>query len=176
MRLQLAITCYLLSIVAGACVATPNRPAELASIVGGIWMHVDGDWVSSPPDPDIPRVRSAPATLVHFSSDGGFSMLRCYVIEHANTLAISRGDPHMIYIGQWSQAESGIRTRHRLMYEKVQPVGGGKYPGPEETSTASMVGKALHINGKRYIDVSKQVDAAEYEEFIAPVRKQLTTN
>lgn len=176
MRLRLAIICGLLSVIVAPCAATRTSCSTEASIVGGIWLHVDGEWVSSPADSNIPRLRSAPATLVQFSTDGSFSMLRCYIIEHANTLTISRGDPHMIYTGHWIDGEPRISIRYRLMYERVAPVGGGTYPGPEETGTARLVGKTLQVNGKEYVDVGKKLHITEYEEFIAPVRTRITTN
>lgn len=135
-------------------------------------MRVDGAWVASPPDPDTPSIRSAPATLIYLSNDHEFSMLQCWVIDSGGkTLAISAGDPHRIFIGRWSTSADAIEAKYRLVYEVVQPVGGGKYPGPEETAVIRLRGKSLDFKGAKYS--ASNVSLQRYEDFIRPERSKL---
>ncbi|MDQ3280965.1 MAG: hypothetical protein M3Q69_06100 [Acidobacteriota bacterium] len=135
-------------------------------------MHVDGEWSVSPPDPDTPSTRSAPATLMYLSTDHKFSMLQCWVIDSGGKmLAISPGDPHRIFIGRWSGDDDAITVKYRLVYELVQPVGGGKYPGSEETGAIKLRGKVLDFKRVEYS--AANVSLQQYEDFIRPERSKL---
>lgn len=164
----------LLMVVAGSCSATqPQESTPFASVIGKVWMHVDGEWQHPPADADYPNnYRSAPVTLIRFTSDHEFSVMHCWIIEDAKKLTISNGDGQAISIGTWSEDAAEVVTKFRRVYETVQPVGGGKYPGPEERATASVVGHRVQFNGKLF-DEAKSLDVRNYEEFIGPERAKL---
>ncbi len=161
-------------VLTAACPArpTPTRPtpASASSVVDKVWMHLDGPWQSPPPDLEL-KTRTAPATLFRLSKNGEFSLIRCYVIEQADkSLLISSGDGQVISIGTWKEDASGITATYRLVDQMVEPVGGTKYPGPDETRNIVLAGGSLRFDGKLF-DVARFA-MADYEEFIAPVRTQ----
>ena len=169
------IGCVLLLMVErGSCSpAPPQTSASFASAIGKVWMHVDGEWQHPPADADYPtNYRSAPVTLVRFTSDHEFSVMHCWIIEDAKKLTISNGDGQAILIGTWSEEAAEVVTKFRRVYETVQPVGGGKYPGPEEHATAFVVGHRVQFNGKLF-EEAKSLDVRSYEEFIGPERAKL---
>jgi hypothetical protein len=59
-----------------------------------------------------------------------------------------------------------------MVYETVQPVGGRKYPGPEERGLVTIIGKSVTFRGQTYA-VAKNLDPRNYEEFISPQRAKL---
>jgi hypothetical protein len=164
----------LLMIVAGSCSATqPQESTPFASVIGKVWMHVDGEWQRPPTDADYPsNYRSAPVTLIRFTNDHEFSLMHCWIIENAKKLTISNGDGQAISIGTWSEDAAQVVAKLHRVYETVQPVGGGKYPGPEERATASVVGHRVRFAGKLF-DEAKTLDVRNYEEFIGPERAKL---
>lgn len=163
----------LLMVLAGSCFATQRQEATFASAIGKVWMHVDGEWQHPPTDADYPtNYRSAPVTLIRFNSDHEFSVVHCWIIETTKALTISNGDGQEISIGTWSEDAAAVVTKVRRVYEAVQPVGGGKYPGPEERAMVSVVGQRVRFNGKLF-DEAKSLDLRNYEEFIAPERTKL---
>jgi hypothetical protein len=154
------------------CSAAPARVSPLTeSIVDKVWVHIDGPWESPPPEIGL-NERTAPATLIRFEADGAFSMMHCYVIEYAKKLTISNGDGQAIFLGLWSETGSTIDSTFRLAYETVQPVGGRRYPGPEEKTSAMIIGHSIRFRGAIY-DEAKTLDVRNYEEFIRPERAKL---
>ena len=99
-------------------------------------------------------------------------MMHCYVIEQDKKLTISNGDGQVISLGFWVESESAIHVTFRLVSETVQPVGGRKYPGPEEKGTATIIGHSIRFRAAIY-DEAKQLAVRNYEEFIAPEREKL---
>jgi hypothetical protein len=161
-------------VVAGSCSATqPQESTPFVSVTGKVWMHADGEWQHPPADADYPNnYRSAPVTLIRFTSDHEFSVMHCWIIEDAKKLTISNGDGQAISIGTWSEDAAEVVTKFRRVYETVPPVGGDKYPGSEERATASVVGHRVQFNGKLF-DEAKSLDVRSYEEFIGPERTKL---
>ena len=113
-------------------------------------MHVDGEWQRPPADADYPNnYRSAPVTLIRFTKDHEFSVMHYWIVD-AKKLTISNGDGQAISIGTWSEDAAEVGTKFCRVYETVQLVGKGKYPGPEERATASAVGHRVEFDGKLF--------------------------
>lgn len=173
MRIGTSVSLFISLVTAVACCsAAPARVSPLAeSIIAKVWMHVDGPWESPPPEVGL-NERTAPATLIRFDADGAFSMLHCYLIEQDKKLTISNGDGQVISLGLWAESESAIDATFRLVHETVQPVGGRKSPGPEESASAVIIGHSIRFRGAMY-DEAKQLEMRNYEEFIGPERAKL---
>jgi hypothetical protein len=157
--------------VTGCRPVTPPQAPRFSTVIGKVWLHVEGDWITSPNDPDTPSIRSAPATMIRLSADHEFSMLQGWITEYRKSLSISPGDPHRVFIGKWAVKEQAINVVYRLVYELVQPVG-GTYPGPEQNGTIVLTGKSIRFLGIIYKESS--VPLKTYEEFIAPERTRLS--
>lgn len=163
------LAAMVLLIAAGVRCSATSAP-KVSALIGKVWMHVDGDWQRPPADADYPsNYRSAPVTLIRFTSDHEFSMMHCWIIEYGEKLTISNGDGQAIFLGTWTSDPAGIAAAFRLVYETVQPVGGGRYPGPEERATASRAGRRIRFRGKLFDD-AKTLDGQNYEELIATER------
>ena len=168
---------FVLLIMSG-CGASPApqapQPSLPPSVVGSIWMHIDGDWVRPSADMGYPNdYGSAPATLLRIRNDHEFSIVQGWVIRSDKRFSISAGDPHRVLIGTWSPATTGANVRYRLVYELVQPVGGGKYPGAEQKGHFAVSGGAINFDGVRY--ESSNIAVTNYEEFVGPERAKLGT-
>lgn len=70
--------------------------------------------------------------------------------------------------------EAGIVTKFRLVYERVQPVGDGRYPGPEEKALAILQGDKVRFRGEEFQAVPN-LDFSEYEPFVSRQRSKLET-
>jgi hypothetical protein len=162
-------------VVAVACSAatTPanQTSAVTSSLVDKVWIHVNGPWESPPPEIEM-RTRTTPATLFRVSKDGEFSLMHCLVIEQPDQKLAIGASGVVIYLGTWEETASLITTTYQLMYETVQPVGGRKYPGPEQKRTVVPAGKSVQFDGKLF-EHAKHIDTAEYEEFLGAARKRL---
>jgi hypothetical protein len=164
-----------LLITSGGCGAPARQtpqPSLPPAIVGKIWMHIDGDWVRPPADMGYPNAYgSAPATLLRFRNDHEFSIVQGWVIRSDNQFSISGGDPHRVLIGLWTPATAGTDVTYRLIYELVQPVGGGKYPGAEQKGHIAINGGAISFDGVGY--EPSTIALTNYEDFVAPERAKL---
>lgn len=168
--LNLAGILLFLTGVVGATASRAPQPVE--SLVGKIFWRLEGEWSSSPPpyDEHSPQIRSAPATMFRLSPNSEFSMLQGFVVESQGRLSISAGDPHRVFIGTWTPGGRGADVTYRLVYELVQPVGGGSYPGPEKRGVVLAVASQGVFDGKHYDQL--RIDPSNYEEFIAPQRRK----
>jgi hypothetical protein len=115
--------------------------------------------------------RSAPVTLIRFSEDHEFSLIHCWIFDDEK-MEISNGDGLVVYIGTWTPGEAGIDTQFRLVYERVQPVGGGHYPGPWEKAKATLLGNKVRFHEKDFQAVPN-LDFAEFETFVSDHRSKL---
>lgn len=168
-----AVVAVLIIAVSGCGVApTPPRSLLPQSAMGKVWMHVDGAWVHPPADLGYPSdYGSAPATLTRFTTNSEFSMLQCWIIQNDKKLSISSGDPHRVFIGRWTTNDSNVTVSYRLVYELVQPVGGGQYPGAEQKASLAIINNTIKLAGVTYTKAA--VDPRNYEEFIGPERAKL---
>jgi|GEM_PF-3449967 len=159
----------------GGCGASPAastpQPSLPPSVVGKVWMHIDGDWVRPPANVGYPSdYGSAPATLFRIRNDHEFTIVQGWVIRSDKRFSISAGDPHRVLIGTWTATAAGADVTYRLVYELVQPVG-GKYPGSEQRGRIAVMNGALNFDGLRY--EPSNIGMTNYEEFVGPERAKL---
>jgi len=77
-----------------------RRPPEVP--VNQFLVHLDAPWVT-PAEAAGRNVRTAPATVVSFRSEGEYFELHCQLIEQPDTtLYISSGHPHIALVGHWT--------------------------------------------------------------------------
>lgn len=165
-KLLILLICFMISATCAANNSEPTRnPTPEDDLVGTIWMHLDGEWQRPPADEDTADFRSAPATLIRFSKDFQFSMIHCWVTEVDENMGISGGDGQAIYVGIWGFGDSGINTYYQLVYEMIQPAGGGEYPGPEEKEMALLVGDTVRFREKTFT-AARKLAFTTYEAFV----------
>lgn len=165
-KILLAFALLTLSTVDAATSSELARePAPVDFLTGTVWMHLDGEWQHPPVDENTADYRAAPATLLRFTDNFQFSMIHCWISETNENIEISGGDGQVIYVGIWGPGDTGFNTYFRLVYEMIQPAGGGEYPGPEEKETAQLIGDAVSFRGKVFT-AAKKLSFANYETFI----------
>jgi hypothetical protein len=140
-------------------------------MTGKIWMHLDGNWVKSPVDPDAPQTRSAPARLFRLLNDGEFSLIECWLDEGKNRLSISPGDPHRIFVGNWTNDDGRVLVTYRLMFTLVEPVDGEQIPGSPQQGALRLTGALMDFEGTVYEEA--KINSGEYEGFVRPHRPAL---
>ncbi len=76
-----------------------RRPPEVP--VNQFLVHLDAPWVT-PAEAAGRRVRTAPATVVSFRSEGEYFELHCQLIEQPDTtLYVSSDHHHIAVVGHW---------------------------------------------------------------------------
>lgn len=142
------------------------------SLTKTVWIHLNTEWESPPPDEHIGDNRYAHASLLRFTEQQQFSVIHCLVGDLGEKFGISTGDGQAILVGTWSEEDGRVEVRYRLVYETLPPVGGKAYPGPEEKATARLADGKLELWGQTFTPAVK-LDFEEYERFVDPQGSRL---
>ena len=112
-------------------------------------MHLESPWTAAPKEAEVDE-STASATLIELDPNGAFAEVSCLLRKANDEMGISRGDGYTLSIGKWLQASQTVQVRYRLVYQTVEPVGGGKYPGPEKQAEITVKAGVLTFDGKRF--------------------------
>src|SRR3989442_6044306 len=130
-----------------------RRPPEVP--VNQFLVHLDAPWVT-PPEAAGRTVRTAPATVVSFRSEGEYFELHCQLIEQPDTnLYISSGHPHIAVVGHWTLEKD---YTIKVVREKVARPGSTKVlckPITFRISGKSAVGDAIGRGEGSYSPVTR---------------------
>ena len=138
-----------------------RRPPEVP--VNQFLVHFDAPWVT-PPEAAGRRVRTAPATVVSFRSEGEYFELHCQFIEQPDaSLYVSSDHRHIAVVGHWTLQKDYTIS---VVREKVARPGSPKVlckPITFRISGKSAVGDAIGRGEGSYSPVpGLQVDIDVY--------------
>lgn len=168
-RLTVVIVLILAAVGCSGVVADERLSESLTKTV---WIHLNSEWESPPPDEHIGDNRYAHASLVRFTDQHQFSVIHCLVGDLGEQFGVSTGDGQAIEVGTWSEKDGVVEVRYQLVYETLPPVGGKIYPGPEEKAMARLTGSTLELGGKTFTQAPK-MRFEEYERFVGPEGSKL---
>jgi HEAT repeat protein len=152
-------------------VVSPARRVKAEGVsdaeTGHVWLHLESDWKKAPPEVGIDE-SWAYATLLLISPKHEFACIGGIVRRRGDRVDISPAEGHRVFLGSWSGSEADFLARFRLMYETVEPMGGGTYPGPEIEERIIRRGDRIEFQGKVFESAS--VPRADAQEIIDLVR------
>ncbi len=95
-------------LLTAACVAFACHRDVPDVPLGQLLWRLDAAW-GIPPNAAGRSIRTAPATIVAFRSDGEFVELHCWLIEQPDTTVyISSAAPRVAVVGRWKQRDHDI--------------------------------------------------------------------
>jgi hypothetical protein len=148
-----------------------HRPPEVP--VGQFLVRLDAPWVT-PREAAGRRVRTAPATIISFRSEGEYFELHCQLIEQPDTtLYISSGHPHIAVVGRWVLEERTIK----VVREKVARPGSTKVlckPIAFRISGKSVIGDAIGRGEGSYSPVTRLL-LTEIDVYISEAKQSQVT-
>jgi hypothetical protein len=105
-----------------------------AGDVSGPWIPLKLQWQAAPVSVER-HLRSAQTEVLYLAKDGRFAVIECTVYDRKGSLALSKGDPQGVYLGDWHRVGQEVAVKYQLSYRTIEITGGR---GQEEQKQASL--------------------------------------
>jgi hypothetical protein len=136
--------------------------AEAPSFAGMAWVSFESE------DP-----AGRFARIVQLDRNGDFSMLDCLLTKGRDGFAISSGDPHRTYLGEWREDRQGYVAEYVKVDEKVPAVDATLAPLAQRSSVrVSIDGNGLLVGSERFTHMP-EIPQQQYDAWMRGYRNHL---